>query len=235
MADTENKTEEKTPEAAAGGGISWDGASEEMFERMIQEVPESLHEVFRGKLMGVVAAKAQGGPATQDIIVEIVNEMVPEPFKSNIIKAFATMGGLDLSAVDEILANTTGGAEKMIGVLHAVQEEFGYVPEEALILISQKTETPLNVLYRLATSYQAFSLEEPGEHIISVCNCTSCYVKGAGQVYDDLKEKIAKNKAAVTLKKVRNLGCCNVSPAVMVDGEIYSGVADKAKIEEFAR
>ena len=93
MADTENKTEEKAPEAPAGGGVSWEGAAEEMFERMIQEVPESLHEVFRGKLMGVVAAKAQGGPATADIIVEIVNEMVPEPFKSAILKAYSTMGG----------------------------------------------------------------------------------------------------------------------------------------------
>jgi hypothetical protein len=162
MADTENKTEEKTPEAAAGGGVSWEGASEEMFERMIQEVPESLHEVFRGKLMGVVAAKAQGGPATGDIVVEIVNEMVPEPFKSNILKAFATMGGIDLSPVEAILENTPGGEEKMIGVLHAIQAEYGYVPEEALILISQNTEVPLNVLYRLVTSYQAFSLDERG-------------------------------------------------------------------------
>jgi NADH:ubiquinone oxidoreductase subunit E len=236
MSDNEKKTEEKTPQAApAGGGVSWGGSAEAMFERMIQEVPESLHEVFRGKLMGVVVQKTQGEPATEELIEGMVKEMVPEPFKTNILKAFATMGGLDLSVVDEILEKNPGGQEVIINVLHAVQAEFGYIPEEALILIEQKTNVALSALYRLVTSYQAFCLEEPGEHTISVCSCTACYVKGAGIVYKDLEDKLTKSKANVTLKKMRNLGCCNVSPAVMIDGEVYSGVADKAKIEEFVR
>ena len=220
-------------EQQKAGASAWEGNSERMFERMIQEVPESLQEVFRGKLMGIVTETAGGGPITEDIILAIVKGTVPEPFKGNILKAYATMGGVDLSVIDEILKQNPGGEERMLAVLHAVQGQFGYVPEEALYAISQKTGVALSRLYRLVTSYQAFGMKKPKPHVIAVCSCTGCYVKGAGALYDELQAKVAKNRTDVTLTKVRNLGCCNMSPTVMVDGEIYSGLLDKSKIEKF--
>ena len=77
---------EKAPQAAAQG--AWEGSSESMFELMIHEVPEALRDVFRGKLMDVLGQKAKGGPYKEGHIVEIVNEIVPEPFKSNILNFF---------------------------------------------------------------------------------------------------------------------------------------------------
>ena len=224
-----DQKQEAAPAAAAAG---WAGDSEAMFERMLQEVPEMMREVFRGKLMAIANEKAQGGTIQEDHIVAIVKEVVPDPFKTTILKAFATMGGVDLTRVEEILEETPGGQEAIIGILHTVQEQFGYIPQKALVLISQKTDVHLSTLYRLVTSYQAFSLEEPGKHVVTVCTCSGCYVNGGGAVLKELESQIAEKGASITVQKARGLGCCNVSPAVMIDGEVYSGSEAQAKIAD---
>ena len=68
--------------------ITWSGKSEAMFEIMLGEVPEAMRGMFRGKLSAVIAQKAQGGPAAEDHVTAVVTEIVPEPFKSSILKKF---------------------------------------------------------------------------------------------------------------------------------------------------
>ncbi len=221
--------QEAAPAQAAAG---WEGNSEAMFERMLQEVPDMMREVFRGKLMGIANEKAQGGPITEAHVVSIVKEIVPDPFKSNILKAFATMGGVDLSQVEQMIENTPGGQEAVFSILHRTQEAFGYIPKEALVLIAQKKDIPLSTMYRLATSYSAFSLDKPGKHRITVSTSTAAQVNGGGALLQQIKEKIEQSGADVTLETARDLGCANIEPAVMIDGEIYSGVQAQAKLEE---
>jgi NADH:ubiquinone oxidoreductase subunit E len=228
MQEAQGKKEEAAPAAAAAG---WEGNSETMFERMLQEVPEMMREVFRGKLMAIANEKAQGGPIKEEHILAIVKETVPDPFKTNILKAFATMGGVDLTRVEEILESTPGGQETLIGILHEVQEEFKYVPREALVLISQNKDVPLGTLYRMVTSYSAFRLEKPKKHIITVCTSTGSHVNGGSALLKQLEAKIAQTDAEITLETARDLGCVNMAPAVMIDGEIYSGINAQAKLE----
>ena len=90
----------------------------------------------------------------------------------------------------------------------------------------------LSTLYRLVTSYQAFRLEETGKHIITVCTCSGCHVNGGGAILKEVEAKIAEKGASVTLEKARGLGCCNMSPSVIIDGQIYGGASAQAKIAE---
>ncbi len=129
--------------APVGAAAGWQGEAEVMFERMLQEVPDMMREVFRGKLMGIANEKAQGGPIAEEHVLAIVKEIVPDPFKTKILKAFATMGGVDLSKTEELIEKTSGGQEVVMNLLHAVQEEFGYCPKEAIIMISQRKGVPL--------------------------------------------------------------------------------------------
>ena len=76
-------------------------------------------------------------------MLAIVKEIVPDPFKTAILKAFATMGGVDLSNLEQLIETTAGGQETVIGLLHAVQAEFGYCPREAIVMISQRKGVPL--------------------------------------------------------------------------------------------
>lgn len=220
----------EVPIAATKG--EWEGISQSMFERMIQEVPESLRDVFRGKLMDILKQKAQGGPFREGHIVEIVNEIVPEPFKGAILKAFSTIGGVDMNVVEKIIDAFPGGQESMISLLHAIQAQFGYIPQEALRIVSQKKGIFVSVLYRLVTSYQAFRTEPPKRYTVTVCNGSGCHVKGGGVILKRLEENISENGSQITLEKVRCMGCCDLSPTVMVDGEVYGGPDAQAKVSE---
>jgi len=211
---------------------SWEGNSQSMFECMIREVPEALRDVFRGKLMDVLKQKAKGGVFQESHVVEIVNEIVPEPFKSNIIKAFSTIGGVDVSAVGKIIEQFPGGQDSLMPLLHAIQAQYGYVPEEALMVVSQKKGVFMSTLYRLVTSFQAFRSEEPKKYQVSICNGTGCHVNGCGTLLKRLEEKVSDTHSQITLEKVRCLGCCDLSPAVMVNGEVYGGPDAQAKISE---
>lgn len=222
---------ESEPEMESAG-IEWEGAAEAMFERMLEEVPDALRNAFRGKLLEVAREKAAGGPVLEDHIKEIVNEKVPDPFKTNILKAYATMGGVNLARVEVILEEKWRNRDTILSILHGIQEEFGYCPPEALVLVSQKTSVPIADLYRMVSTYQAFRTEAPKKHNITVCTCSGCYVKGAGKIISGLRERIAKEDADVDLQTVRGLGCCNISPAVLVDGSVYSFELAKEKIEE---
>ncbi|MCU0661164.1 MAG: NAD(P)H-dependent oxidoreductase subunit E [Myxococcota bacterium] len=235
MAEAKPRAAANQEAASVHGKAEWQGNAEVLFERMLAEVPEALRETFRGKLLDVALQKADGGPICKKHVVEIVHEKVPDPFKTNILKAYATMGGVDLARVEAILAQSAGGRDVIIAILHAVQAEFGYVPEEALILISQKTETPIAHLYRLVTSYRAFRLELPKPHVVEVCICSGCYVKGAGELLRFAQEKLASSGERVALRTFRGCGCCNVSPVVVVDGGVYSGERAKTKIEQMLR
>ena len=236
MATIKKKTAKKeaapAPVSQASAAGEWTGKSQAMFERMLQEVPEALRGIFRGKLTQVLAQKAKGGPFAEGHVVEIVNEMVPEPFKSNILKAFSTMGDIDMNVVEEILKKYPGGQETLISILHAIQEQCGYIPQEALIMVSQKKGVFLSTLYRLVTSYKAFRTTPPKKHTVTVCNGTGCHVKGGNPVLRELEKKVSANGSQITLEKVRCLGCCDVSPAVMINGELYGGAQAQAKISE---
>jgi NADH-quinone oxidoreductase subunit E len=212
--------------------VEWQGKSQAMFERMLQEVPEAVRDVFRGNLMGLLQQKSKEGVIFEDHVVEVVNEKVPEPFKSNILKAFSLMGGVDMNKVAEIIEKFPGGQESLIAILHALQDQFGYCPAEALLMVSQKKGVFLSTLYRLVTSYQAFRTEPPRKYTVTVCNGTGCHVKGGGAVLRELEKKASGNGSQITLEKVRCLGCCDLSPAFIINGQVYSGSEAQAKISE---
>lgn len=241
MSDSKKSRGKKTaqeksasPAAASQPAVqgAWTGSSKSMFELMIKEVPESLQDVFRAKLMDVLGQKAKGGPYGESHVIEIVNEIVPEPFKSNILKGFATMGGVDISVVEGIVESFAGGQESVPAILHALKARFGYVPEEALRVVSQKKGVFMSTLYRLVTSFQAFPTASPKKFTVSVCDGTGCHLKGSGSMLKKLEDKVSAPDADITLEKVRCLGCCDLSPAVVVNGEMYSGDNARAKISE---
>ena len=221
-------------EAAApvGAAAGWQGEAEIMFERMLQEVPDMMREVFRGKLMGIANEKAQGGPILEAHVLAIVKDIVPDPFKTKILKAFATMGGVDLSNLEELIEKTEGGQEVVMSLLHALQEEFGYCPKEAIVMISQRKNVPLATMYRLLTCYSAFRLEKPAKHVITVCTSTGAYVNGGGELLKQIKAKAAETGADVAIETARDIGCANAAPAIIVDGTVYSGVQAQAKLEQ---
>jgi NADH:ubiquinone oxidoreductase subunit E len=211
----------------------WQGKSETMFEQMLQEVPEALRGVFRGKLMEILRQKSKGGAVSETYVTEIVQEIVPEPFKSKILKKFSEMGDFDISVIDTIIARHGVSQDNLTYILHDTQEAIGYLPPEALRAISNKTGIYLSTIYNVATFYKAFRLEPKGEHHIKLCNGTACHLKDREGVLPEIEQLVGSASAKkVTLEKTLCLGCCDCAPAVIIDGEVSPATDAKKKVKQ---
>ncbi|MGH4140694.1 NADH-quinone oxidoreductase subunit NuoE [Clostridium sp.] len=115
----------------------------------------------------------------------------------------------------------------LIPVLHEVQKIFGFLPEGALQIVSEKLSIPMSEIYGVATFYSQFSLQPKGEHIIKVCLGTACYVKGAQDILERLSSilevEVGKTTqdGQFTLEAARCLGACGLAPVLMVDDKVY--------------
>jgi NADH:ubiquinone oxidoreductase subunit E len=231
---SEKKPEPNKPEQPASQevpSIQWTGRSENMFEIMLGEVPEAMRDVFRGKLLGVISEKSQGGPVSEDHITGVVNEIVPEPFKSNILKKFKAVGDFDLNIIDDIISRSGTSQDKLMYILNNIQDEIGYLPIEALQAVSDKCALPISTIYNIVTFYKIFKLTPPGTHQVKLCQGTACHLKDNHGLLKEIEEKIS-GSLKTTLEKTLCLGCCDCAPVVEIDGRLYKGDDAKSKIDE---
>jgi NADH-quinone oxidoreductase subunit E len=233
------KPEEQAPAAAAEAAApppppftpQWQGKSEVMFELMLNEVPEALRGVFRGKLMEILRQKSKGGSVTETHVTEVVREFVPEPFKGNILKKYSELGDVDLSCIDSIIARCGTGQDSLTYILHEIQETVGFLPPEALRAVSNKTGIPLSTVYNVTTFYKSFRMEPKGVHHIKICNGTACHIKDRDGVLNSIENMVAQASAKkMTMEKTLCLGCCDCAPAVVIDGEVAQGPEAKTKV-----
>ena len=127
----------------------------------------------------------------------------------------------------QIVAPWKGTHGGTIPVLQEVQKEFGYLPEDALMVISREMKIPPSELFGVATFYAQFHLNPRGRHIVRVCRGTACHVRGSLAILDKIKKvlQIEENGTTedlrYTLEPVACLGACGLAPVMMVDQETH--------------
>ncbi len=115
----------------------------------------------------------------------------------------------------------------LIPVMQKAQELFGYLSFEIMELISERLDVPVSEIYGVATFYALFSLTPKGDHVISVCTGTACYVKGAAAVLDEVKKQLGINSGETTpdgkfsIQDTRCLGCCGLAPVMVINNDVY--------------
>lgn len=118
----------------------------------------------------------------------------------------------------------------LIMILHAIQNQHGYVPREVAMELSRELGVKLARIYEVITFYHYFKLQPPGAHNLTVCNGTACYLKGSGAVLDECRAQLGIAAGQTTadrqyhLDTVRCIGCCGMAPAVVVDGKTHGHV-----------
>jgi len=137
----------------------------------------------------------------------------------------------------------------LIMILHAIQNQHGYVPREVAMELSRELGVKLARIYEVITFYHYFKLQPPAQHDVTVCNGTACYLKGAGELLGELRTRLGIAEGQTTsdrkchLGVVRCIGCCGMSPAMVVDGKTYGrvktsdigGILDTIKTPEAKR
>jgi len=137
---------------------------------------------------------------------------------------------MDLGKVEAILDAKGARPFDVMEALQDIQEEYRYLPEEAMCLVSERLEVPLIEVFRLANFYKAFSLKPRGRHLITVCEGTACHVQGSPRVVEEVLHQLdvqpgeTTKDGAFTVETVNCVGACALAPVVIIDGKYHDHV-----------
>ncbi|MBU0987209.1 MAG: NAD(P)H-dependent oxidoreductase subunit E, partial [Proteobacteria bacterium] len=106
---------------------------------------------------------------------------------------------MEKEKIDQIIIKFPEIKGNLIAILHEIQNEFRYLPEEELRYLSQKINVPMTHIYSIANFYNRFSLTPKGEHVLCVCLGTACHVKGAGAILKKAKRKLDIDQGETTV------------------------------------
>jgi len=141
----------------------------------------------------------------------------------------------DLKPIEAILTRTGTGQEKTLAILQAIQQQYGYLPTEAIEEVCRRTGIRHADIWGVATFYDQFRLTPAGKHTVRVCVGTACHVKGAERVYEAFRrqlkidpDKDTDREFLFTVEKIACLGCCTLAPVVQVDHKVYGPVRPEA-------
>jgi NADH-quinone oxidoreductase subunit E len=118
----------------------------------------------------------------------------------------------------------------LVNILGDIQEQYNYLPEDALRNVAHSLKMPLRDVYGVATFYKSFRLRPRGKHLVSVCVGTSCHVRGALSIAAGLINQLGIKPGETSPDKefsfetVNCLGACALGPIVVVDGKYFSNV-----------
>ncbi len=130
-------------------------------------------------------------------------------------------------ALQKVIDANKHDSSRLMGVMQEAQGIYGYLPVEVQQMIADGMGVPLEKVYGVATFYAQFSLSPKGAYNISVCLGTACYVKGAGDVFDKLKEILGIDAEECTadgrfsLTACRCIGACGLAPVLTVNEDVY--------------
>jgi len=129
--------------------------------------------------------------------------------------------------VDALVEKWKDEEGSLILILHEIENQHGYVPREVAMEVSHALGVKLARIYEVLTFYHYFKLKPPGRHNLSICMGTACYLKGAPAMLAEAKNLLKVEEGNTTadrewhLDVVRCIGCCGMSPALVVDGKTH--------------
>jgi NADH:ubiquinone oxidoreductase subunit E len=125
-------------------------------------------------------------------------------------------------------------ASYLIAVLHKVQQHFGHLGRDQMNAVSVLMQIPAAKVSGVASFYHFFTFSPRGKHRVSVCLGTACFVKGAGEVLQKIRDLLGIDVGGTTPDKLfsvevaRCVGACALAPVVIVDERVYAGVTPDA-------
>lgn len=143
---------------------------------------------------------------------------------------------INLSLIDDVLDEYAAVPGSLITILQKAQDIYGYLPTDVIKYISDKTGIKPAKIMGVATFYTQFRLNPVGKYLIMLCKGTACHVNNSDLIEKTIIETLGINDGETTddglfsLKNVACLGCCSLSPVMMINGETYGSLTpDKTK------
>lgn len=145
----------------------------------------------------------------------------------------------DFSLLEPCLQKYAQVPGSLITILQNAQEIYGYLPVDVILHISQRTGIKVTKIMGVATFYSQFRLEPVGKYLIMLCQGTACHVNGSQQIekvineYLGIKDGETTDDGLFTLKNVACLGCCSLSPVMMINDSTYGSLTPEKAVAIF--
>lgn len=146
----------------------------------------------------------------------------------------------DLSLLNETLEKYKNVNGSLITVLQKAQEIYGFLPTDVIYKIAEEMNlTPAKVM-GVATFYTQFRFKPVGKYLIMLCQGTACHVNGSERIEKAINDELGISDGETTedglftLKNVACLGCCSLSPVMMINEETYGSLTPQ-KVKEILR
>ena len=143
---------------------------------------------------------------------------------------------IDLSLIDGVLEKYAPVKGSLITILQHTQDIYGYLPKEAIELIAEKTGIATSEIMGVGTFYTQFRFAPVGKYLIMPCQGTACHVNSSELILQTIKDELGIEDGQTTadglfsLKCVACLGCCSLSPVMMINEDTYGSLTpDKTK------
>ena len=143
----------------------------------------------------------------------------------------------DLSLIKAVLDEYKDKSGSLITVLQKAQEIYGYLPTDVIYHIAEAMRTTPAEVMGVATFYTQFRLKPVGKYLIMLCQGTACHVNGSERIESAICERLGISDGDTTgdgmfsLKNVACLGCCSLSPVMMINGETYGSLTPQKALE----
>ena len=130
-------------------------------------------------------------------------------------------------ALLKVIDKHIGEKGSMMPILQEAQEIYGYLPIEVQKIIADKTGVSLEEIFGIVSFYAQFKLNPDGQYAIAVCLGTACYVKGSGEIIEEISRKLnvpvgsTSPDGKYSIEATRCIGACGLAPVLTVNGEVY--------------
>ncbi|WP_333793206.1 formate dehydrogenase subunit gamma [Hyphomicrobium sp.] len=137
----------------------------------------------------------------------------------------------------EIVAGHQALEGPLMPILHAVQETFGHVPEEAIPVLARELNLSRAEVHGVVSFYHDFRSELPGKHVLKLCRAEACQAMGCQSLVARAEERLGvecgstTSDGRVTLEAVYCLGLCATAPSAMLDGRVV-GRLDTERLDK---
>ena len=143
--------------------------------------------------------------------------------------------------LEKVLKEHNYQESSLLEILHRAQEIYGYLDKELLMDVSGSLNIPPSQVYGVATFYSYFKLEKPGEHVVTGCLGTACYVKGVEEIMQAVEKEFnikrggSTSDGRLSLLVTRCIGACAMAPTIVVDDEVIGKATKEVVIEKIKK
>jgi NADH:ubiquinone oxidoreductase subunit E/NAD-dependent dihydropyrimidine dehydrogenase PreA subunit len=144
--------------------------------------------------------------------------------------ARGTIDTKEKAFLDDLLARHAGDAGALMPVLEAINRTCGYLPRPLVERVAIRLDVPLAAALKVASFYDKMRFEPAGRHVVQVCNGTSCHSQHSALLLRRLEKELCISAGATdrsgrfTLRTVRCLGLCALSPSMRIDDVSFGRV-----------